>query len=329
MRLDRYLTGCLDDLSRSAIANLIRAEHVRVDGQAVKTGRVLKGGERIDVAIPAAEPLSVEPEAIPLSILHEDDEWIVLDKPPGMPTHPSPGHPRGTLVNALAHHCGGLPLPPGPKGEDPDVSPDARARPGIIHRLDMDTSGVIVAAKTAFALRRIAAQFAARTVAKAYTALVHGLPKEDEGVIDAPLGRHPKEHRRVIVQPRSGLVREALTSWRVEARWVVPGTQGFAMIRAEPKTGRTHQIRVHLKWVGHPLIADGLYGSETEFAPRDVFGKRLPDGEPDEPILTRHALHARQLAFDHPRTGKRLTFTCPPPPDFHATTQLLTRATNV
>jgi 23S rRNA pseudouridine1911/1915/1917 synthase len=337
-RLDRFLADVLpaagEDVSRSAAGNLVKSGHVRIDGRTTKAGHSLQGGEQVVVDIPAIEPLSVDPEPIPLDVVFEDEHLLVVNKPPFMPVHPSPGHARGTLVNALVHHCREpLPLPEAWDEDDENDNGDARddaLRPGIVHRLDMDTSGLILVAKTPPALRRLSDQFAARTVQKGYVALVDGLPRRNEGEIDAPIGRHPTRRKEMSVRPEPGKGRAALSRYRVEARFVVDRNRrkerGFAQVEVRPKTGRTHQVRVHMAHLGHPLLADPLYGRQTELSAADVYGRRLASDAPQDPVLVRHALHARTLEFEHPQSGERLALRAPLPADMQAAVDLLRAA---
>lgn len=291
-RLDRVLSDRYPDRSRSYLQKLIRDGHVTISGEAspLKPGRLLSEGETVEVVIPAPRPLDLEPEPVQLSILHEDDRLIVLNKAPGMVVHPGAGVSRGTLVHALLHHCRDL---SGIGGVE---------RPGIVHRLDKETSGVLVAAKDDVAHRDLARQFQDRTVEKVYLALVWGAPGRPEGTIDVPIGRDVT--KRVRISARTGRPREALTRYRVLDR---PG--GFSWLEVAPRTGRTHQIRVHLKLIGHPIVGDAAYG-----------GARW-SREPDPKVRARLArfgrlaLHARRLAFRHPGTEERLAFEAPVPGD--------------
>lgn len=285
-RLDRYLARSERWGSRSQVQRLIEAGHVEVDGHPAKASLVLQPGQTIRVT-PAIASLAVgiaEPENIPLDIIFEDDALMVVNKPAGLVVHPAAGNWRGTLVSALLHHWGGAPA-----GLDP-------LRPGLVHRLDKDTSGVIVVAKEADSLAELGRQFRDREVEKRYVALVWGRLRERRGVFDAPIGRNPVHRKRMAVR-RSG--RAAVTEYEV----IAEGHEA-TYVRLFPKTGRTHQLRVHLSAAGHPIVGDATYG-----------GVRRDRGEP---IIARQALHAERLAFSHPRTGERLKFRAKQPADFVA-----------
>jgi 23S rRNA pseudouridine1911/1915/1917 synthase len=284
VRLDRFLTGAQGVGTRSQAKHLIDAGRVRVDGAVRKGGYALRAGSAIEVELPAREPLAVEPEPIPLVVLYEDADLLAIDKPPGMVVHPAPGARRGTLVHALAHRLGAL-----AGVGDPE-------RPGIVHRLDRDTSGVLLVARTVRALEGLARQFRERTVEKRYLAVVRGRLQPDRGVIDRPIGRHPRERKRMSVRARRG--RAAVTRWRVLER--LPGA---TVVRLLPETGRTHQLRVHLAAAGHPIVGDPVYGARRRGA------------EGAGPRLGRQALHAEEIRFTHPTTQVRLTVRAPLPPD--------------
>lgn len=276
-RLDKYLAAQFADLSRAQIQALIRAGQVTVNGAAAKASLRLEGGERVRVQVPvvdeAAEP---EPEAIPLAILYEDEHVAVVDKPAGMVVHPAFGHRSGTLVNAALSHW-------------PHIAELAEpGRAGIVHRLDKETSGVIVIAKTPEALKSLRAQFKARTVGKRYVALVEGMPETPDGVIDAPIGRDPKRRKRMAVVHDG---REAVTEFRVVELFA-----NFSLLDVFPKTGRTHQIRLHLAFIGHPVVGDTVYGRRKQ------------------PFtLKRHFLHAAAITFAHPVSGEPVTVEAPLP----------------
>ena len=246
----------------------------------MKQSATAKGGELVHVTLPEPEEIEARPENIPLSILFEDHHIIVINKPAGMVTHPSSGHTSGALVNALLFHCKDL------------STINGKIRPGIVHRLDKDTSGCIVAAKSDAAHRGLAAQFADRTVTKEYVALCHGNPRLDEFVCEGRIGRHPAQRTEMTVMRGADEGREAYTHFTVLERFAPE----YFLVEAHPKTGRTHQIRVHLAKAGYPILADPLYGRESE----------LPDLG-----LRRHALHARTLAFQHPITRELLSFSAP------------------
>ncbi|RME41378.1 MAG: RluA family pseudouridine synthase [Deltaproteobacteria bacterium] len=293
-RLDRFLADSLSDFSRAQIRNLIDEGLIQVDGSRVKAGHKLKGGEVILVCPPEPEPAVAEPEAIPLDILYEDSDIIVINKPAGMVVHPAPGHMSGTLVNALLHHCDDL---AGIGGE---------LRPGIVHRLDKDTSGVMVATKNDRAHQALAEQFKAHSIRRRYLALVHGHVQNDHGVVDKPIGRHPVDRKRMSSHARHG--RRAVTRWQVLRRF---DRDKLTLVELALETGRTHQIRVHFSEMNLPLVGDPVYGQPRRArAIGDPGLRRLVEG------LGRQALHARLLAFRHPVSGRQLTFTSPLPEDF-------------
>lgn len=292
-RLDRFLADQLPELSRSQLKILIDDGRVRLGGQSVKAGLRLKGGEAVTVEIPPPEPAAACPQDLPLTILYEDSRLIVVDKPAGLVVHPAAGHREGTLVNALLHHCRDL---AGIGGE---------LRPGIVHRLDKDTSGVMVATKDDAAHQHLAAQFKVHSITRRYLALIHGLPIAASGTIDLPIGRHPLQRKKMSTQSRAG--RRAVTHWRVLRRYAA---DGLTLVELTLETGRTHQIRVHLSESRMPVVGDPVYGGSQR-------GKALAD-----PLLRamvralgRQALHARLLGFSHPESGAYLEFQSPLPPE--------------
>lgn len=289
LRLDRYLTAATG-LPRSQIQRLIKGGRVLVDGRQAKASATAHPGQQISLAIPPPQPSTLTPEPIPLDILYEDDDLLVLNKPAGLVVHPAPGHQAGTLVHAILHYCPDLPG----IGEE--------RRPGIVHRLDKETSGVMVVAKTDAALASLATQFKGRRVRKTYIALVHGEVKAPEGQIAADIGRHERDRKRMAVRTRKG--REAVTIYRVVTR-----LSGLTLLQLQPQTGRTHQIRVHLSAIGHPVVGDKVYGGRRE-RKAGVEGWRLGVG------AERHLLHAWKLGLFHPRTEKWMEFEAPLPPDF-------------
>jgi len=292
-RFDQFLTGAdiSPPLSRSQAKRLIEEGLILLNGRRVKASFTVRAGDMAAGDFPEPEPLSAEPEAIPLAVLYEDEDILVLDKPAGLVVHPSTTGSSGTLVNALLHHCQDL---PGIKGV---------IRPGIVHRLDKDTSGVMVVAKTEGALAELGRQFKEREVEKTYLAIVHGMFREQAGTIEAAIGRHPTERKKMSIHSRSG--RGAVTQWGL-----LEAFPGHSLLEIRPQTGRTHQIRVHLASVGHPVLGDALYGRKgrpgaiADLVLRDVVKK-----------LNRQALHAHRLTFTHPRTGEKITFISPVPPD--------------
>ncbi|MFP4475238.1 MAG: RluA family pseudouridine synthase [Desulfatibacillaceae bacterium] len=286
IRLDAFLTRVHPEVSRSRFHRLITEGRVLVDGTPKKPSYVLSGGEKVLVAFPAPEPMSIAAEAIPLSVLFEDSGIIVINKPPGLVVHPAPGHFSGTLVNALLHHADDL---SGIGGVE---------RPGIVHRLDKDTSGVLVVAKNDTAHQSLCEQFAQRRVKKTYLALVAGETVDESGDIDMPIGRHPLHRKRMQASPDQG--RPARTLWRVRERLA-----GATLLELDLLTGRTHQARVHCAYLGNPVVGDPLYAGRG--APR-----RLPAAVP-WPV--RQMLHAWKIALRHPGTGEAMEFAAPMPPD--------------
>ncbi len=282
-RLDRYLTERLPDHSRSEIQRWIREGDVLVNQRSAKPSQRLNPADLINVAIPAPKPTTVEAEPIPLTILYEDDDLIAVDKPAGLVVHPAPGHESGTLVNAILHHC-------------PDLKGVGGVqRPGIVHRLDKDTSGIILVAKNDKAHRHLQTQFKDRTIEKTYLALLIGQLEQRQGRIDAPIGRDPRHRKRMaITSAERG--REAITEFEVEAYY---GTT--TLISAHLLTGRTHQIRVHFASISHPVIGDAIYGPRR-----------------DAHKLGRHFLHAHRLRFHRPADDAILDLLSPLPPDLQA-----------
>ncbi len=280
-RLDRYLAQKLPELSRARVQALIDAGKVLVEGKPARASLRLHGAEAISVEVPAPEPIELLPEAIPLSVVFQDPQLLVLDKPAGLVVHPGAGNKGGTLVNALLHHVKDL---AGIGGE---------LRPGIVHRLDKDTSGLMVVAKTQGALEALQRAFASRAVEKRYLALVAGHPP-DTGEFDTLHGRDPRNRLRFSGKVKRG--KRAVTRFVVKRRFA-----DAALVEIELLTGRTHQIRMHFAEAGFPLLGDALYG-----------GKK----QAKSPWIARQALHAARLAFAHPKTGKPLSFEAPPPADF-------------
>lgn len=283
----------LPDLTRSQLKRLIEEDRVHLDGRPVKPGEKLKGGEFVVVEIPEARPVTAIAEEIALCILYEDAHLIVIDKPAGLVVHPAPGHPQGTLVNALLHHCQDL---AGIGGE---------LRPGIVHRLDKETSGVMVATKDDATHLALAEQFRNHSITRRYIALIHGLMRSSHGTVDQPIGRHPLDRKKMSGQSRTG--RHAVTHWRVLQRFE---TDRLSLVELHLETGRTHQIRVHFSEMNHPLVGDPVYGNNSRLQTiKDVqLRNRLQ-------ALGRQALHARLLGFIHPITANYMEFESPLPVD--------------
>ena len=279
-RLDAWLAE-QTELTRSAVQKLMEEGRVTAAGKPLAKNTRLTGGETVSVKLPEPEAVDIVPQNIPLDVVYEDADLIVVNKPRGMVVHPAPGHEDGTLVNALLAHCG-----------ESLSGVGGERRPGIVHRIDKDTSGLLVAAKNDFAHLALSAQLADHTMARTYEAVVCGNLRDDAGTVDAPIGRHPTDRKRMAVTAKNA--RRAVTHWSVIARY-----NGYTHIRCELETGRTHQIRVHMAHIGHPLLGDLVYGH-----------KRPEKG------LSGQCLHARALRFIHPRTGKLVTFTCPLPEYF-------------
>lgn len=284
-RLDKVLLARHPDFSRSRIEGLVKAGFVTVNGvPAEKAGQKVAASDAIDVTIPPPVPAVPEPEDIPLDVVYEDDDIVVVNKPAGLVVHPAPGHGAGTLVNALLHHC-------------PNLSGiGGVARPGIVHRLDQDTSGLIVVAKSQPAMDGLVKAFAShRNVEKTYLAVCHGRPRLDAGRIENLIGRHPVDRKRMAIVERNGKI--AITNWRVRAAGV-----RTSLLECQIETGRTHQIRVHLASLGCPIIGDRVYG-------KGALDRRL------DPVPARQMLHAWRLALWHPVRNERMSFEAPVPPD--------------
>ena len=280
-RIDAYLAGQYPQFSRSFLKNLIERGGAQLNGKRVKAGAKVRQGDLIEFEVPECGEIEIKAEDIPLDIIYQDGDIAVINKPQGMVTHPAPGNYGGTLVNAVMHHIRDL---SGITGE---------LRPGIVHRLDKDTSGLLVIANNDAAHRALAEQIAKKEAKRIYRALVYGNIKTDEGVITTQLGRDPRDRKRMAVVRGGG--REAETHYRVLARY-----EGYTLVECELKTGRTHQIRVHMKHIGHPVVGDPVYTKQ-----KDKFG------------LEGQLLHAYELVFTHPATGERMTF-CAPLPDYFA-----------
>jgi 23S rRNA pseudouridine1911/1915/1917 synthase len=296
-RLDRCTAGLVDDLTRSRIRTLIDAGRVTHNGGPAKPAAIVAEGDAIVVQVPDPEPSRVEAENIPLAIIHEDEELLVIDKPAGLVVHPAAGNPTGTLVNALLHHCDDL------------SGIGGVARPGIVHRLDKDTTGLMVVAKSDRAHQALALAFRRRQVNKTYLAVCFGSPADDEGVVDAPMDRHPRHRQRMAVV-RDG--RPARTLYEVAERW-----RGTSLLHCRLVTGRTHQIRVHMAHVGHALVGDPLYAGRQWKAIAD------PHAAVACRRFSRQALHAWRLEFTHPVSGELVSFEAPMPDDIQGLIDVL------
>ena len=294
-RLDAWLRLQLPGFSRGAIQRLIEEGCIRVNGKTVKPTHTPRAGERVEVQLPEPKPAEARPEAMPLEILYEDEVLVVLNKPPGLVVHPASGHESSTLVNALLHHC---------EGQLSGIG--GIARPGIVHRLDKDTSGCMVAAKNDDTHLALSAQFAGRKVEKIYQAIVCGEITRDRGDIRAAIARHSSHRKCMAVDEEFG--REAHTSYRVIER-----LRGATLAEALLHTGRTHQIRVHFKFLGFPLVGDATYGHRQNQRLHELTGYRAP----------RQMLHAKHLGFTHPRSGRLMRFEAPQPADFEDALQAL------
>jgi 23S rRNA pseudouridine1911/1915/1917 synthase len=291
-RLDKFLAGRLPELSRARLQALLEAGLVTRDGVQIAEGASrVKPGQRFAVGLPAPTPATPEPEAIALDVLYEDAHLLVLDKPAGLVVHPAPGHPRGTLVNALLAHCAGSLSGIG-----------GVSRPGIVHRLDKDAGGLMVVAKGDRAHVRLAAQFSVHRIERGYTAIVWGRPPRPAGSIEAAIGRHPRDRKRMAVVEGG---KRALTHYRLEAA----AGELAARLALTLATGRTHQIRVHLGTLGLGIVGDPIYRPRRRIAPSPTLAAQLA-------AFGRLALHAGRLGFEHPITGVRLNFQRPPPPSF-------------
>ena len=295
-RLDAFLAEAVEGVSRSAAAKLIESGNVLVNGAAAAKSLRLSGGETVALTLPDPEPIDAAPQDIPLDVVYEDADVIVVNKPSGLVVHPAPGHPDGTLVNALLHHCGNSLSGVG-----------GALRPGIVHRIDRDTSGLVIAAKNDAAHRGLAAQLKDHSLARTYECVAVGNFHEERGTVDAPIARDPRDRKRMAVVPGG---RAAVTHWEVIARY--PGCAhlpGCTHLRCRLETGRTHQIRVHLAHLGHPILGDTVYGAKKPV-----------------PGLTGQCLHASELRFLHPRTGEAVELRCPLPEEFEQLLEKLEKA---
>ncbi len=280
-RIDKYLSEQIEDMTRSHIQKLIKENMVRVNGMTVKSNFKLSASDQIEVEIPELKEPDILPENIPLDILYEDQDILVVNKPKGMVVHPAPGHYTGTLVNAIMYHC-----------KDNLSGINGVMRPGIVHRIDMDTTGSLLICKNDRAHQALAEQLKEHSITRKYHAIVHGRLKEDEGTIDKPIGRHPIDRKKMSVHCTNG--REAVTHYRVLKRF-----QQFTYIECQLETGRTHQIRVHMSSIGHPILGDQVYGPAK--CPYKLQGQTL---------------HAKVLGITHPTTGEYMEFDAPLPDYF-------------
>ncbi len=299
-RLDKYLHGRFQDRSRRFIQDAIKSGNIRVNDKIVKASFKLNPGDRIEVTFPEPPSKDILPEDIPLDIIYEDSDIIVLNKKADMIVHPARGNTHGTLVNALVHYSNELSTGLG------------EFRPGIVHRLDKDTTGVMVVTRNDIAQWKVAKQFENRTIEKIYLAIVHGTPELVSDRISAPLGIHPKIREKYAIRPITG--KEAITFYEV-----IESFRGFSLLKLKPKTGRTHQIRVHLSYIKHPIVADDMYGGKL------VYQWQLADAPTgaQDPIISRCALHAYTIEFKHPTTGKVVKFEAPLPEDMQNLLALL------
>ena len=285
-RLDAFVSAS-GELTRSAAARLIEEGAISVDGRAVAKNYKLRPGDTVDILLPEPVPTEAQPEDIPLDVVFEDEDIIVINKPTGMVVHPAAGNETGTLVNALLHHCAGSLSGIG-----------GVVRPGIVHRIDKDTSGLLVAAKNDAAHNSLAEQLKTHEVGRVYYALVIGNLREDKGTVNAPIGRHPRDRKKMaVLSAGEGTARDAVTHYEVLERF-----RGYCLVRCVLETGRTHQIRVHMAHLGHPLVGDLTYGGgKTKFEAAN------------QSLISGQCLHAKELKLTHPRTGERMNFSCPLP----------------
>ncbi len=299
-RIDAYLSARYPDYSRSVVQKVIDAGAVLINGQPTKASTKVREGDIIRVWLPELSEATHEPQDIPIGIIYEDEAFVVVNKPPGLVTHPAKGNWTGTLVNALQFHFDKL------------SSVGGENRPGIVHRLDRDTSGLLIVAKDDRAHGALSKQFADRTIQKEYIALVYGAPDRDRDLIRQMIGPHPTNREKMAIRLLADGGKEAVTSYEVLERF-----RGFALVKCLPKTGRTHQIRVHLTHIGHAIIADKMYSGRTSLALGDIAGTEVDDA--DQTLIERQALHAHSLRLTHPVTGEVLNFTAPLPDDMDRT----------
>jgi 23S rRNA pseudouridine1911/1915/1917 synthase len=295
-RLDRYLSQKLPDLSRSRIQQLIEQGQVQVNDKICTSKKAtVQLGDRISLTIPDPKPLNLQPEVIPLDILYEDDSLIIINKPADLVVHPAAGHESGTLVNALLAHCSNL------------AGIGGVQRPGIVHRLDKDTTGAIAIAKTDQAHQHLQAQLKAKTARRQYLGVVYGAPSSNSGTIDQPIGRHPVDRKKMAVVPIEKGGRLATTHWQIQER-----LGNYTLIHFQLETGRTHQIRVHSAYIGHPIVGDSVYSTSRSIGVN----------------LSGQALHAWRLTLQHPQTGELIEVTAPLPKTFTTLLEVLRRRVN-
>lgn len=303
-RIDAYLSSRYQDYSRSIVQKLIDAGAVLINGKPAKASYKVRLDDAITVWLPELADEAPVPEDIPIPVIYEDEAFVVVNKPAGMVTHPAKGHWSGTLVNALQFHFDRLSTIAGEN------------RPGIVHRLDRDTSGLLIVAKDDRVHKQLAAQFEGRTIRKEYLAIVKGEPSRDSDFIEKPIGPHPTDREKMAIRPPEDGGKEAVTFYQVAERF-----RGYALVRCFPKTGRTHQIRIHLTHIGHPIVADKMYSGRSRLSIGDLRG--MDHADADRTLIERQALHAFHLEFERPQTGERLSLEAPVPPDFNAALEAL------
>ncbi len=309
-RVDAYLASRFTDYSRQVLQKVIDADGVRVNGRTVKASYRVRPGDLISIHLPELPETNPKPEDLPIEIVYEDEHLAVVNKPAGMVTHPARGNWRGTLVNALQFHFDRLSVLAGEN------------RPGIIHRLDRDTTGLLVVAKDERIHHKLAFQFERRTVQKEYLALVYGVPQRDSDYVEQPIGFHPVSREKMAIRSAQDGGKSAVTFYEVEERF-----RGYALVRCHPRTGRTHQIRIHLTHIGHPIVADKLYSGRDKLTLEGLLIAEKPPirlAEASETVLIdRQALHAQMLTFVHPATGQELRLSGALPEDFSRTLEAL------
>ncbi len=328
-RLDKYLSGRLGrGVSRTSLQQYIHEGNVTVNGRSVRPSYKIREGDEIDLVLPVVRPRQIPPESIPLDIVYEDEDLLAINKQADLIIHPARGNWTGTLVNGLAYYFRMKWGQDGEQHEDIGDLPTAGEvfRPGIVHRLDRDTTGILLVAKTDLALWRLGRQFELRHIHKTYTAIVHGLVELNEDVIDMPIGKHPKIRDKYAVhrgtgRPYASTTKNAVTRYKVLQR--LPNVGGsrasFTLLELYPKTGRTHQLRVHASYIGHPIVGDRMYGGGPVYRSQLQGHAQRAEG----PLITRQALHAHTIGFRHPRTGEDMELEAPWPEDFTTTLETL------